>query len=464
MEQELDPTKRAAEDISSAAEETLTENEDITVVDPKLQKKAAEKKAERDAAKPKKTKVREADMERTSSPIVKRASNRNDARLLVVTRDEEVFTENSQSIIHIAQYAQMFAEVHVIVLTSGGEDKKSYVTTRVGEDIYLYPTNSRWWWRTIGDAKKIADKQLVFGNSFRPDLVIAEDAFESGMAGKAIAKQYDRPLEVHITENFFADGFVDLAKHNRWRTFMVHKVLPHAVCVRTSSEYLKDVLIEEFPKHAEHIEVLPVFYDIASWKTTTPTLNLKEKFPQFKLILLHVSAMNERSHTESVIDGLYYLLRQYKGLGLVIIGEGPKRRKIEGMVTQYGLQKQIVFASQSVDVLSSMHSADILVHASSEPIHDDVVLKGATVGIPMVCGNVGVAAEVFTNEESVLLCPLDSPPCFGEKVNRLLNDNALRESLEMNARTVVAENIVQDYGQYLRAYRESIERCLVSME
>ncbi|MBX2866363.1 glycosyltransferase family 4 protein [Candidatus Kaiserbacteria bacterium] len=460
MAKELDPTKRAAEDLTEAVEETLTGSEDIAIIDPKLKEKSAEREAVREASKPKEEKVRAADMERTASPIVKRTSSRNDARLLIITRDTGVFTENSQSIIHIAQYAQMFAEVHVIVLTTRKEDAV-YQTTRVGDDIYLYPTNSRWWWKTIGDAKKVAKKQLVFGESFRPDLIIAEDPFESGMAGKAIARAYNRPLEVRVTENFLDNGFVDLAPHNRWRRFMAHIVLPKAVCVRTGSEYLKDLITAEFKAVKDRIEVLPIFYDIESWKTAPQTINLKEKFPQFKLILLHVSAMNERSHTESVIDGLYYILRQYKSLGLVIIGEGPKRAAIEERVAEYGLSTQVVFASKSVDVLSSMHSSDMLIHASSDPINDEVVLKGATVGIPMICGNVGIAAEVFKNEESVLLCPLDSPPCFGEKVNRLLNNNALRETLEMNARTVVAENIVQDYTQYLRVYRQSIERCLV---
>ena len=458
---DTNPTEQAAQDLSQTVGETLSENEDIAIVNKDLHKKVSEKEAKREAARAKETKLRPAEMERTSSPLVERTSERNDARLLVITRDEGVFVENSASIIHIAEYAQMFAEVHVIVLTTRKKGEEAQITTRVGEDIYLYPTNSKSWWRTIGDAKRIAAKQLVFGDSFRPDLIIAEDPFESGMAGKALSTQYNRPFEVRASENFTDHSFGGLAPHNRWRKFMAHRVLPHASCIRTTSGFLKDVLSEEFPDVAGKIELLPIFYNIESWKTAPQTLNLKEKFPQFKLVLLHVSAMNDRSHTESVIDGLYYILRQYKSLGLVIIGEGPKRAAIEKKVKDYGLLSQVVFASNSTDVLSCMRSADILIHASSDPIHDDVILKGATVGLPMVCGNVGIAVEIFQNDESILLCPLDSPPCFGEKVNRLLNDNALRETLEINAQAVVDQNIVQDYSAYLRAYRESIELCLV---
>jgi len=454
------PTERAAADISDAVEEIDVDNRDVEIVDPKLRKKAKEIEERQKAKKAEAEKVREAVLERMSAPVVARQSERNDARLLIITRDVRIMEEDEASLKRIFEYAQMFAEVHVIVL-SVRSAAGSHSTKRVGDDIWLYPTNSRFWWKTFMDAKHVAGKQLVFGESFRPDLIIAEDPFESGMAGKAIAHAYNRPFEVHVEENFFAEAFATLQPHNRLRKFITRLVLPHASCVRTTSEYLKDKLLGEFDELNGRVEIFPIFYDLESWDTAPQTINLKEKFPQFRFLLLHVSTMDERSHTESVIDGIFYILRQYTSIGLVIIGEGPRRGKIEEMVTEYNLTKQVVFASKSTDVLSSMRSADVLIHASSEVVEDEIVLKGATVGIPMVCGNVGLAVDIFRDEESVLLCPLNSPPCFGEKLNRLLNDNALRESLVLNARTVVKENITQDYELYLRAYRESIERCLV---
>jgi glycosyltransferase involved in cell wall biosynthesis len=369
---------------------------------------------------------------------------------------------NSPGVKHVSELAEMFAEVHVIVLTEGRG--RLMEIKRIGEYAWVYQTDSRSWWRTIFDARRVARKQLMFGEGFRADVVVGADPFEAGLAAHLIAKHYKRPLQVHVNDDFFYAGFKDAAPENSWRLTIADFVLKRAECVRTTSAYIQNRLLERYKKLRGKIELLPVFYDLSAWTSAPISFDLRKEYPQFKFILLHVSNMNGLAHTEEVVDGLYYLLKQYKTMGLVIVGDGERRGELAKRILGYELQNQIVFGSPDTDILSCMKSAQVLIHTSEDPSQDELVLKAAASGLPIVCGDRGLASEFFIDEQSILLCPLGNPSCFGEKVNRLLNENRLRQQLSINARDVVFDSIEQDYQTYLAAYRAAIEGCLVSAE
>ncbi|MDP2650357.1 MAG: glycosyltransferase family 4 protein, partial [bacterium] len=379
---------------------------------------------------------------------------------LVITCDTSIFHDGSAAAKRALELASLFSEVHVIVLYLNTKDEVH--SKRLGADVWVYRTHSSYWWKTIWDAHKVAKRQLHFGGGFRPDIIIADDPFEAGMAGYFISKKYNRPLQAHIKTDFFDPLFKARAPHNAWRMLMAGFLLPRVSCIRTQSEYMRGRIIEHFKKPEKEVAVLPVFYDLNAWRDAVPPFRLSERYPQFKFTLFHASSMNALSHTGEIIDGLFYILRQYPTIGLIIVGEGPDTPSLKQRVKEYSLSSQIIFEPMQTDLLPYVKSANVVIHASVEALLDRVVLMAAAVGVPMVCGSSGLASELFVDNESVMLCPVDSPPCFGEKVNKLLNDNALRRKLAMNARGEVAARVEQNYRTYLESYRASIEQCLLA--
>ena len=458
---ELDPARRAEATLSAIAE-TEGVSDVVEVLDGDLRKLEEVRDQQKEIKAQKTAQVTEVTTERTAAPVVSYESTRNESRLLLVSGDVSILEADSVAAGKVRELARVFAEVHVIVLSEGRGNRKDIA--RMGEDVWVYQTDSRSWWRTIFDARTVAGEQLVFGDGFRADIIIATDAFEAGVAGYLIGKRYNRPLQVHINTDFFYDGFKKASPDNSWRLSMANFVMKRTNCVRTTSAYIQNRILERYKKLKGKVELLPVFHDLNEWVNTPVSFDLKDEYPQFKFTLLHISNMNALAHTEVVIDGLFYLLKQYASMGLVIIGDGERRAALEKTILEYGLQDRIVFGSPDTDLLSCMKSAQVLIHTSEDPSEDELVLKAAAVGLPIVCGNRGLASEFFIDEESVLLCPLNSPECFGEKVNRLLNDNRLRQQLSLNARDVVFSSIEQDYGSYLTTYRASIEGCLVAEE
>ena len=91
------------------------------------------------------------------------------------------------------------------------------------------------------------------------------------------------------------------------------------------------------------------------------------------------------------------------------------------------------------------------------------VLCAAVVGTPIIAIDQGIAGTLLKDGEHAFLCPSNSPPCIGEKVNRLMNENVLRKQFSRYARDIVINRVKQDYGSYISRYRDSIERCVVSL-
>jgi len=459
--EELDPSKRAADDISDASDK-VSNVEGVIVVDEKLQEVQADRAAEEAHAARAAEIATVATEERAAAPVVEYTSSRNQARLLVITTDVTVHEDSSGARTWLLDLERIFAEVHVIVLSTTA--LPSGETERISDAVWLYPVYSRFWWKMSFNAVRVARKELSFGDGFRPDIVIADDPFESGLAGRKIARIYKRSFQVHVRDDYFDTAFKKKNKQNKWRVRIAHRVMKQVTCVRTSSEYLRKRVVERYKLREAQVEVLPVYYDMPAWKQSAISVDVQEKYPQFKFTLLHISTMNPLSYTAAVIDGLYYILRQYSTIGLVIVGDGPDKTELEKRVAGYGLQDRIIFESaKDVDTLSYIKTSQVVIHTSEETTQDKIILQAAAAEVPIVCGNYGLASQLFIDEESVLMCPVDSPPCFGEKVNRLLNDNRLRHVLTMNARSEVEDRIEQDYSTYMNAYRSSIERCLVSL-
>lgn len=396
--------------------------------------------------------------ERRDAPLLEYVSERDQVRLLILTRDTTVRELGSLSQRHLLELGQLFAEIHVIILNT--KDEETITTVRLAENTWLYSTHSNYWWKTVFDAKRIARTQLVFSNSFRPDIVVAHDPFESGVAGLLIARTFDRSLQVHVHEDFYDTRFVDLERYNDIRAFAAPRVLKRATSVRVKVPHLLQALVETYPLLEKRSEILPEYYDLRAWRDMTPNINLRTRYPQFRFIMLHVSSMYSTSRTAEVIEGAAPILRQYPGIGLVIVGSGPLRGVLEKKVIAFGIQNQVEFEPSPDEHISHMKSAHVLIHFSDMPEEDQVLLEAASVKLPIIARSEGLTGELFSDGESAFLCAKCDPYCITEKINTCLNQNQLRVQYAIRAQEIVFDRIQQDYRAYLEAYRSSILRTI----
>lgn len=461
---DLDPSRKASQHLNSAIT-AGDSHEDIVILDEKLRAREDERRLSvddtvldelhDDPETREEVRAREA---RQAAPILAPASERDSVRILICTRNTAYRTLGSLAQKRLLELGTLFAEIHLIILSEAGEDTVPRV--RIADNVWIYSTESSSWWRSGFDAYRIAHEQLAFAGGFRVDIIVAEDPFESGVAAYFIAQKYERPFQVHVLEDIFDEEFVQREEANRWRSYAARYVLKRADCVRTQSDFIRARVVDAVPALAEHAETLPIYYNLDAWRDMVPTASLKEKYPQFKFFVLHISAMHTKSHTREVVQGVAPLLRMYPTIGLVIVGNGPHRPAIEKQVLTLGIQSQVLFEPMPDEVVSYMKTANVLIHLSEDTEEDIVVLEAASVKLPMIASRANIAGTLFIDGESAFLCQGADPACVSQRLRDFLNDNLSCTRFAMNAQEAVFARIEQDYNAYLHAYRASVERCM----
>ncbi len=459
----LDPSRKAAEHLNDLIDDA-GEIEDMVIVDEKLRAHAEALRERAREEEELEAQIAESivpvDEVRTGASVLEIAEDRDTVRLLIFTKNVALRQLGSLAQRRLVDLGKVFAEIHVIILNQKSAEE-TVPAVRLTDNIWLYSTESKKWWRTGFDAYRIANEQLNFAGGFRADVIIAEDPFESGMAAYYVAEKYNRPFQVHILEDIYEPTFKEREEHNGLRLWLAKRVFKHTDCVRTNSDYLRSHIVKDHPDLEPHIEVLPIYHNLEAWRDMTPTTNLRERYPQYKFIILHVSGMNARSHTREVLQGVAPILRTYKTVGLVVIGNGPYRSALEKMAIALGVATQVQFEPVPDEVISHMKSANVFVHLSDDPIEDTLVLEAAAVKIPMIASEESIAGTLFVDNESAFICKAADAACVSYRIRSYLNDNQARSRLAMNAQEVVFERIEQDYNAFLHAYRDSVERCIV---
>lgn len=455
----LDPSRRAARGLESSFDDT-TGSEEIVILDENIKQRQVDELERVEAAEAERAKIEEAaasiNAEARQLPV---ESERQQIRIVMVTDDSTIFEEGSPAQQEYLQYASLFDELHVIVITYQEDGYTD--TVRLDDHLWLYPTDSRNWVFAIYDAYRVGVNQLSFASGFRADVVAARDPFEAGLAGYLLSRRFDRPLQVQVLTNPFDQYFQGQSPKNRWLLFIAQFVLPRISCVCVTSGQLKSTLTRKYQKLSDRTVVLPVFRDLTLWRDATPTFSLKERYPQFKFLMLLVSSLTQKQNVEMAIDSVAYMISKYPTVGLVIVGDGPHRKALERKVLSMNLQNQIVFEPQTDDTISHMKSADLLLNTASFEENDDVLTQAAAAGLPLVTVSGGITDVLIEDGMSGFVCPPNDRNCFEARINEFLNNNQLRKTFSMNARDRVFEVVEQDQGAYLRTFAGTFERCLV---
>lgn len=387
------------------------------------------------------------------------SSGTHTPRVLIFTKDKSIAEEGSASFRRISGLKDVFQEVHIVILDLK-TDSEDFEVIRLFKNIWLYKTESTSWWKLSRDAYRLAEKQMIFNGVFRADVIIAEDPFESGLAGWFLSKKYESPMQLHIYEDFYDEVFLETTNHPTLYEWSVNYLLKKVKSVRTKTEFQRQAVIEENKKLKDNVETLPSYYNLEAWRDAKPAFDLKKKYSQFKFIMLHISLMRNSSHSSEVLAGAATILKKYQTICLVVVGSGPLRSHLEKQAIELGVEKQIKFEPMPSEILSHLKTAHVLLHLSENSEEDETLLAAASVKLPMIALSTGLAGKLFVDDESAQLCDVADVTCVSSAINRYLNENRDRSSFALRAHEIVFDKIVQDYDAYIEAYKNSVERCL----
>jgi glycosyltransferase involved in cell wall biosynthesis len=136
------------------------------------------------------------------------------------------------------------------------------------------------------------------------------------------------------------------------------------------------------------------------------------------------------------IDHLIAAVAECDGGGLVIVGDGPERPRLEELVRAHCLTGRIYFAGQRSkgETLSLMAGCDLFVLNSTYEGFPHVVLEAMSVGLPVVATSVGGTPELVRDGENGVLIAPSADGTLSKTFLKLLSSSTERQRLAVGAK------------------------------
>jgi len=305
--------------------------------------------------------------------------------VISVGSDRDLFKQTSAVRQRVAALATTTDNLNVIVFTRRRDRLSAFTAGR----LRVYPTDSFSRLFYVWDAYRLARRLS------RPDLITAQDPFECGLAAWLGARFWRAKLELQIHTDIGSPAFRRFSLANRIRFWLARFLLPRADRVRVVSQRIKDFLISNFKFPISKIEIRPIAVDTESIKKAPVSVDLHQKYPRFKKIILLASRLAPEKRIDLAIQAMSEVVKTRPDVGLVIVGSGPELSRLQLKTKTYNLQPNVVFEpwAERATLISYFKTADLFLQTSAYEGYGLALVEATTAGCPVVSTDVGVARE-----------------------------------------------------------------------
>src|SRR5437867_4848338 len=269
-----------------------------------------------------------------------------------------------------------------------------------------------------------------------PDFIY-ERASLYGTAGVALARKLNVPLLVELNaplavehSTYRGTGLGELAEQaERWAVLQADAVL-------AVSAPLRDQVVS-LGVELGRVHVVPNGVDPALFQPGPPDPRARARWDLGDgPILGFVGGLRPWHGVDVLPTLLERLVQRYRGLRLVIVGDGPLRGELEHTLKERGLTRSVVFTGSlpHEEVADLIRQFDVALAPYPRPEHAFYfsplkLFEYMACGIPVVAAGLGQIAEVVRDGETGLLYPPDELDALTAACDRLLADPALRQRL-----------------------------------
>jgi glycosyltransferase involved in cell wall biosynthesis len=234
-------------------------------------------------------------------------------------------------------------------------------------------------------------------------------------------------------------------------------LIPRADCIRVVSKRLKDGLMNKYDLTNEPI-ILPIHLEIPLNMLSDRSNILRIKYPKFATIAVMISRLEKEKNFFMVLNAFRNLALKYPGVGLVIVGEGSMREKLEKTIVKLNLENRVIFEGWRENVIPYFLSADIFLSASNYEGYGRTLIEAATAGCPIVTTDVGVIGESISSKNSLVSAPQNLEQ-FQANFEYAINHPKEMLELASNARRATARDIELGENERLAVFKSSWEAC-----
>ncbi|MEZ2345758.1 glycosyltransferase family 4 protein [Terriglobus sp. RCC_193] len=210
-------------------------------------------------------------------------------------------------------------------------------------------------------------------------------------------------------------------------------------------------VVAELRHHGVHrIRVIANGIDVAKYQGSSN--HTKHGQP---LVIGGLSRLSKEKGVDVLLWALPRVLDQYPNLHCCIAGEGPERERLEVLAVKLGVTASFHMPGFCDDTADFLKLCTIVVQPSRIEAMPLAILEAMAAGKAIVASSVGEIPRLLEDGHAGMLVPPDSPEKLADAILALLQDEALRQSLERRAaqKAISQFDVAMMTAEYQKVYR-----------
>ncbi len=220
--------------------------------------------------------------------------------------------------------------------------------------------------------------------------------------------------------------------------------------VTAVSESLRKQTLETFDIQTD-IQVIHNFIDFERFKKSDKDHFKKAIAPNGEKILVHTSNFRKVKRVDDVIF-IFKKVHEQIPSKLLLIGDGPERRKLEDLCRSIGLCDEIRFLGKQDAVEELLAISDLFLMPSGSESFGLAALEAMACEVPVISSDVGGLPELNIHGKTGFLSKLGHVDEMAQNALLLLEDETLLNEFRHNAleqaKRFDIENILPEYEKY----------------
>jgi glycosyltransferase involved in cell wall biosynthesis len=153
-----------------------------------------------------------------------------------------------------------------------------------------------------------------------------------------------------------------------------------------------------------------------------------------ELLVMTVANLRSEKGYDVLLDAAQLVTTRRDGVQFAAVGYGPIEEELRARHRELGLGERFAFLGRRDDALRLLAGADVFVLASHQEGLPVSLMEAMSVGLAIVATSVGGVPHVLTDGEDALVVAPGRPDLVAGAIERLRDDDALRQELGRAAR------------------------------
>jgi glycosyltransferase involved in cell wall biosynthesis len=300
--------------------------------------------------------------------------------------------------------------------------------------------------RTVGEAIGFGIRLIPHMRKYRFDLIDCQQfPYFSCLSAKAVSLFWKTPLVITWHEVWGDYWYTYLGRAGAMGVFIerrVARLTPHVIAVsKTTKEQLIPVC---GPKT---IAIIPNGVDQKRIAAIPPAVDRSD--------LIFAGRLIREKHADLLVRAFAILSEEHPGLTLLILGDGPERESLSGLIREKGLSERVRirgFEAEHEDLIARIKASKIFVLPSTREGFGITALEALACGLPVVTIDhpANAIREIIT-EKNGFLSSLSAED-LADKIRQALTHHVeMRDACTATAAAFDWDRIAAESEDYYRS-------------